>query len=319
MSSSRLQNSTNVRPYNWPLHMMRVGVQLVGPASPRLVARWVEPFFFRVPSHPRPAWEVALLERAHASYEVPVRAKSVRVWTWGAGPVVLLVHGWAGRGSQLGAFVAPLVDAGFRVALFDGPGHGDDTERSCTIPDLADAVAAVARSLGGLHAVVAHSMGAASAVLAASRGLEVDRVVLIAPPASPTRFADEFASKLHLDAEVVSALRSRVESRLKIPFSALDVPTLARGLRQELLVVHDEGDRDVSIDDGRAIASSATQARLLTTNGLGHRKILRDPSTIQNIVSFVRKDARSPQRPSRVAVDVASPFETAPATLAPLL
>ena len=88
----------------------------------------------------------------------------------------------------------------------------------------------------------------ASAVLAASRGLEVDRVVLIAPPASPTRFADEFASKLHLDAEVVSALRSRVESRLKIPFSALDVPTLARGLRQELLVVHDEGDRDVSIE-----------------------------------------------------------------------
>jgi pimeloyl-ACP methyl ester carboxylesterase len=298
---------------------LRVGIQLVAPASPQLVARWVEPLFFRVPSHPRPAWEVALLERAEASFDVRIARNSLRVWTWGAGPVVLLVHGWAGRGSQLGAFVAPLVDAGFRVAVFDGPGHGDATERSCTIPDLADAIAAVARSLGGLHAVVAHSMGAASTVLATSRGLDVDRIALIAPPANPIRFADEFARKLHLDAEVVSALHSRVESRLKVPFSALDVPSLARGLRQELLVVHDEGDRDVSIADGRAISSNAPRARLITTRGLGHRKILRDPTTIQNIVSFVRKEARSPRRPGVSAIEQVSPLENTPALLAGLI
>jgi len=42
---------------------------------------------------------------------------------WGKGPTVMLVHGWSGRGAQLGELVEPLVAAGDRPALRRGALH----------------------------------------------------------------------------------------------------------------------------------------------------------------------------------------------------
>ncbi|MFO0661666.1 MAG: alpha/beta hydrolase [Polyangiaceae bacterium] len=319
MAQAQPNKSTNVRNSNWQLGAIRAGLRVVGPTAPRLAARWIEPLFFRVPHFPRPAWEVSVLERASAKYIVPSQGKNLPVWTWGEGPVVLLVHGWAGRGSQLGAFVEPLVEAGFRVATFDGPGHGENTERSCSIPELATAITDVARSLGALHGIVAHSMGAASSLLAASRGLEVDRLTLVSPPASPTRFAHEFASKLGLSASVKEALKDRVEARLRVSFAQLESHAIVPRVHAPLLIIHDETDRDVPIDDGRRIAELAQRARLVTTQGLGHRKILRDPSVIQQTVGFLKKEARVPGKPTSSPRWTVSPLDAVPPTLSALL
>src|SRR2546427_4662875 len=58
----------------------------------------------RAPEH-----ETAALAGARRTI-VQVGGSPVSVWTWGHGPVVLLVHGWGGRGAQLARFVEPLVD-----------------------------------------------------------------------------------------------------------------------------------------------------------------------------------------------------------------
>ncbi|MBC7976874.1 MAG: alpha/beta fold hydrolase, partial [Myxococcales bacterium] len=71
--------------------------------------------------------------------------RKVCAWRWGHGPTVLLVHGWEGRGSQLGAFVEPLVRAGLSVVAFDAPGHGDSPGHRLYLTDLADCIADVAR------------------------------------------------------------------------------------------------------------------------------------------------------------------------------
>src|SRR5688500_18484390 len=43
---------------------------------------------------------------------------------FGSGKPIILVHGWAGRGLQLGALVEPLAKAGHSVIALDGPAHG---------------------------------------------------------------------------------------------------------------------------------------------------------------------------------------------------
>src|SRR5687767_6768036 len=58
-------------------------------------------------------------------FDVDVRGVTVRGHVWGSGPVVYLVHGWGGRGSQLAPYVEPLTATGHRVVLFDAPAHGD--------------------------------------------------------------------------------------------------------------------------------------------------------------------------------------------------
>jgi pimeloyl-ACP methyl ester carboxylesterase len=51
-----------------------------------------------------------------------------------------------------------------------------------------------------------------------------------------------------------------------------------------LLVIHDEQDKDVPVSDGRLLVDLWPGARFQGTTGLGHRRILRDPGVIADIV-----------------------------------
>ena len=49
----------------------------------------------------------------------------------------------------------------------------------------------------------------------------------------------------------------------------------------------DRDDDEVAWTDGAAIAEAWPGARLVTTTGLGHRRILRDAQVVSQAVSFV--------------------------------
>ena len=56
----------------------------------------------------------------------------------GAGPRILLVHGWGGHAARLRRYVRPLNAAGFRVVAFDAPGHGGSGGGPVSLPEIAD-------------------------------------------------------------------------------------------------------------------------------------------------------------------------------------
>src|SRR5205814_10403776 len=87
---------------------------------------------------PRPEQENLLLARARA-----FRVDGLAAWRWGSGSPVLLVHGWEGRGAQLGAFVDPLLARGFSVVTFDASAHGASPGMLATASDFADCVGRV--------------------------------------------------------------------------------------------------------------------------------------------------------------------------------
>ena len=68
------------------------------------------------------------------------RGQALAVESWGAGPTVLLVHGWNGRGAQLGAFAPALVKSGYRVVTFDTPAHGRSPGRATNLPEISEAI-----------------------------------------------------------------------------------------------------------------------------------------------------------------------------------
>jgi pimeloyl-ACP methyl ester carboxylesterase len=84
-------------------------------------------------------------------------------------------------------------------------------------------------------------------------------------------------------------MRQRSEARLRIRWSELNVPRLAAGLRAPLLVFHDRDDVTVPYHEGAAIAAAWAGAELVTTRGLGHRDIVRDPEVVAEAVAFLRK------------------------------
>jgi pimeloyl-ACP methyl ester carboxylesterase len=295
---ARPENSTTVRPQksgeSGTLRAARMTFRVLGPHAPTLASRAAEELFLTPRRRARPEKERQLLAgavRARARYE----GATLPLWIWNpdASETVVLVHGWEGRGSQLGAFVAPLVERGVRVVTFDAPGHGDAPLRRASVVEHARALLAVASRLGGeVHAVIGHSVGGAAALLATRLGLRVKRLALVAPPTSPARFAAGFARVDAEHARVHAGMLLRLERRYGIAVADLDVRRDAAAFDGELLVVHDEDDRIVPWSDGSAIASSKRGARIVTTHGLGHGRVLEAPEVVAEVSTFAAAGAQ---------------------------
>jgi pimeloyl-ACP methyl ester carboxylesterase len=209
-------------------------------------------------------------------------------WSFGSGgPTALLVHGGGGWGAQLIPFVAPLVDAGFRVVLFDAPAHGASDGDEVSLVRFREGVASMARRVGPVDAIVAHSLGAAATTLALAAGLRANRAVFIGPPASVGEYLRRFSVLIGLSERARAGLQTRMERRFGASLDSLEVPTVARTMTLPLLVIHDRGDREVDWAEGATIATNWTGAELITTEGLGHRKILRDSYVVDRALRFL--------------------------------
>lgn len=272
-------------------------------AAPGVAARLAERAVLtppRSPLDPRDA------ERLAAGHRFTVRWDGGRLaaWSWGDGPTVFLVHGWGSRAGRMTAFVPPLLEAGFSVVAFDGPGHGEsDGERSSMV-EMAGALravaewAAAAESAAGHAGVVAHSLGGPVAAFAMRRGLRIRRAVFIGAPADLDERTAEFALAQGLTPGVLRRLRERVERRVGVSWREIRMAALAPAGETPLLLVHDREDREVPWRDAAAIAASWPGAELLATTGLGHRRVVGDPAVVAAAVEFLRRRAPAGQPPS---------------------
>jgi pimeloyl-ACP methyl ester carboxylesterase len=288
-----LQKSTIVRTFG-----------LLERVAPGIGARWAETLWFTVPKPRAGRVEPATPGRP---FRVQVEGRSVVGEVWGDGPSVYLMHGWGGWRGQLQALVDPLVEAGHRVVAFDAPSHGDSDPGPAgpgrsTILEFADALTAVVAANGPAHAVVAHSLGATAAAFALRSGLPVGRLVFVAPMADPVPYTRTFAGRLGFGERVRGRLVRRVERRVGMSMSAFDVPAMARVVATPpLLLVHDRQDAETSWSDSAAISQAWPAARLVTTTGLGHRRILGAPLVVAEVVGFVTSLAAAD--PAPVSVD----------------
>lgn len=211
----------------------------------------------------------------------------------GAAPrarVALLVHGWGGHAGQMLPLGQALAQQGLTPVLLEMPAHGRSTGSVSNLPQFVRALEYVAARLQQqghrVQAVVAHSLGANAAAYAAARGLPAGRLVLIAPPASAREYTRFFARVFGLSEATRAALQARIEAREAIVMPELEPPAVGPRIRVPTLVVHDRADRVNPFADGRAFAHAIRGARLLATEGLGHRKILGDAGVIGQVAMF---------------------------------
>lgn len=273
-------------------------MRLLGAISPSHAARLMDRLWFSAPrTRPRPADQAVLDcgERLHLS----VDGRDVAAWAWGdEGPTVILLHGWGGHAAQLQAFVLPLREAGFRVVAFDAPSHGASAAsrhggQRVTFFQFADALRTVASGEKMVAGIIAHSGGCTAVSLAMRDGWTPPaRLVFIAPFVHPAASVDAFARAIGAGERVVAAFRTGVERWLGKPWSYLDISTLeATHPRPDLLVIHDQEDKEVPLAHAHALTASWPAAQLMVTHGLGHRRVLRDPAVVHKALGFLADGA----------------------------
>ena len=267
------------------LRTVRATTRVIAAVAPGVAVRGAAAMFFR----PRRRRIAPPVVRGHdaSRLTVDVDGERVAAWSWGAGPAVLLTHGWEGHAGQFSPFVPALVARGLRAVAIDMPAHGGSTGTATNMVAFARAVRAVADALGGARAVVGHSLGGAATAVALADGLAAQRAVLIAPAAHPDYFVRAFGAIVGLP----DALRERLLARLRAQFGGLwaqvQVPERVRILRVPALILHDREDGDVPFDHAEEIAAAWPGARLEAVDGLGHRRILKDAEIVARVAEFV--------------------------------
>lgn len=262
--------------------------------APGRAAKLAERFWFAIP-RPRISEESQRFLATGEPFEVSVDGSPVACWRWGSGAPVVLVHGWGGYGAQLQDFVEPLTRAGLQAIAFDAPSHGmsGPSRRGpgqATLFDFSDALLAVSRQSSEIAGVIAHSGGCAAAAWALSKSpeLRVRRMVFIAPFGSAARYMGIFQRMLGLSDGAMRRFRANTEREFHFSWDDFEVPAIATRVKTPpVLVIHDKEDRETSWQDGADIASKWPQATLQTTVGLGHNRILRDPTVVESVVRFL--------------------------------
>ena len=282
-------NRTTVRTFQFSakLAWQRGLYRLLWRSAPQQAIELAARRMLTPPAHHFPDDELRLMEDA-SLFPVPFVTGRLVGWRWGrrGDPVVVLVHGWGGRGTQLKSFVAPLLERGFSVVAYDAPGHGMTGGSESSLPHFLSALEAMLDRLGPVHALIGHSLGGAVAAMAmAQRPQHIGRGVLIAPPASLAESNRRQAEALGWPENLRAAVQRRIEHRFGIAWSEFEAGRIAGP--QALLVIHDRKDREVPLADGQRYVQRWPAARLLETSGLGHRRLLRDPTVIGATADFL--------------------------------
>lgn len=275
-----------------------MGFRALSAVAPGLAARLATRLWFRI-SKARIGDSAREFLATGEQFTVAVNGRRVIAWRWGTGPAVILMHGWGGYGAQFQVLIEAIVQGGMQAVTFDAPSHGVSEPgalgaRYSTLFEFADALREVARVVPGLAGVVAHSGGCTATAWLLSKHPEVPvpRLVFVAPFARALRYMTLFQRVLGLSDEALRRFRAITEAQFKFRWEELEVPEMADHIRTPpVLVIHDRDDRETSWQDGADIAAKWPNAALITTTGLGHVRILRDPGVIQSIVGFLSPTA----------------------------
>lgn len=292
------KNSTIVRAIkDMRASAMRGTLNLLDRTAPRAAGRWAARIWCTVPDgaprrDDRPIPGLFSPPSATSTVALGGRRK-VAVETWGDGPPVYLVHGWGGWRGQLGAFVEPLLNRGCGVVAYDAPSHGDSGPgrhgaRRTTGLEMMEALQAVVAEFGPPAGVVGHSLGSAVTVWALDDGLvpAPPRLGFVAPTVGPMPYIELLVRHLGLSSRTRSAMLDYLRSLLDRPIDRFDARRLDVAL-PPTLVVHDRDDKEVPYAEAEDLVAAWPAADLMTTEDLGHRRILRDPKVVERMAAFV--------------------------------
>lgn len=205
---------------------------------------------------------------------------------------VLVIHGWRSRTEYMRALIEGFRFAGFRVYSLDLPGHGGSQGRRLNMAMAVEAVRAAADWFGPFRAMVGHSFGGAVAVNAAVGSIDglppvpVERLVCIASPSSMPKLFSDFGRMMALGPKAQSVVEDQVLRVTGHPIAEFDSARQLLRVPLPTLVIHDEQDREVSVDEAIHAARAGEHVRLELTQGLGHRRIIADPDVVRSAVQF---------------------------------
>lgn len=275
------------------LRAIRLMFPVLETVAPFLAVRLFVKLFFTPFKYPVPEKERNVAAQAE-KFTVHISGhKKIQCYSWGRGPTVLFIHGWAGRATQFRNFFEPLNTAGYKAIAFDGPAHGLSDGKQTDLMEFHEAVLAIQEKVGPVHVIVAHSFGGSVSLYSVMKGLPVSILINIASPTIGDEILRTYLRATGASWKTAESFKIFVQKKTGKPFDEFTPVYFIRHVPASLhlLLIHDTEDRDAPVYQSIELQRNHSWIQLQITDGLGHTRILKDQAVVEKAVTFIKENS----------------------------
>lgn len=262
--------------------------QLLQKLSLRLATEFAYRLFVTPTNYELPEREEKMESEAVCKYiKIPKIRKKIRVLEYGkSDKKILLVHGWSGRSTQFSSIADELLKKGFMTISFDAPAHGKSDGKKAHLAMFIECILELEKTYGKFEVAIGHSLGGMAIMNSVKKGLQTEKAVIIGSGDVLSDIFEGFVTLLEFDPIITEKLITKFEDKHGI-LSDYDVYKAAKTADIPVFVIHDRQDKEVPVSCAEHIHKHLPNGKLLLTEKLGHRRILRDKKVIEQIVEFI--------------------------------
>lgn len=202
--------------------------------------------------------------------------------------VIVLNHGWGDNSLSFQPMIVDLVAQGFCVAAIDHIGHGKSAGNTAHLPAFIDTLELIISELElldySVEAIVGHSMGGMATLGLSEQLLKNRKIFLIAVPIDFFNIMFHKVENAGISRHLLIRVLENITKAYNTTWQQLASDKLITKNHANITFLHDVKDRYAPIDDIKNYVSKSN-ANLITTDGLGHRRILSDRKVIETIAT----------------------------------
>lgn len=227
----------------------------------------------------------------HSDIQLETSMGDAHVHIFGHGSKLAIVnHGWADNSLSFQHLIESLLEQGYRVAAIDHLGHGKSTGKHAHllifIEALQNLLAYFDKQNQQVDLLIGHSMGALAMLNLPQDELAKRKAVFISTPLKLFELMFETVERLGISSKLLINVLEKICQTYQTTWPELSGEKHMNKLAEHHYFIHDKNDRYAPFSDVEAFIATS-KAKLITTENLGHRRILVDTSVISNINDLI--------------------------------
>ena len=226
-------------------------------------------------------------------------------YTYGNGPLILMLHGWCSNGARWRVYVDALVSRGYKIMVVDAPGHGTAPGRFLSIFQYAKGIQAILASEVKWHTVITHSIAGLTAIAAlghSKKQYHPTKFIMMNTFATATAILKKFSGCLGVSNKVVAGAKKLMSVYTSFPLHTFSISKHINNICENSLLVYDTADPVVPKSEAEYIIKHVPSLNILKTEGLGHN--LKSNRIVEQVVSFIEKNRYAPDINKSVHMDL---------------
>ncbi len=231
--------------------------------------------------------EIAFLATSQKNY-CTLNDKKIIYYSWGAGPTVIMIHGWAGKAAQFELIIKTFVKNGFQVIAPDGPAHGNSSGKESSAFEFVALIKLLRSKYPDTIGYIGHSLGGVVLMNLLSERIDLKKTVIINSPTKGAYVMNSFLNILGASSKTATFIKSYIKEKLDRDFDQLFQPRVTNELSKQALVIHDKKDKQVGVETIEFTKQILPDATYEFTEGFGHVRILFQQEVANKCLNWIR-------------------------------